>query len=225
VVIKKNIAAIFRTWNLLEYKSPDDYISVDDFYKVYGYACLYASLEKVPITDLTITFIESHYPEKLLDHLKNIRGYTVEETGNGIYNISGDILPIQIIDNRRLSVEENRWFKNLSNRLGVSEFSRMSIEISRIEKVSQIAAYLDVIMRANAKTLKEVINMSDSTITLEQVFEEVGWIAKWEARGKAEGKELEALKIAKNMINQGFSFETIVSLTQLDPEKVKALYD
>jgi len=75
--------------------------------------------------------------------------------------------------------------------------------------------------------------MSDVPITLVQVFEEVGWIAKWEARGEAKGKaegeargeELATLKIAKNMIDQGFSFETIISLTQLDPEKVKALYD
>jgi hypothetical protein len=220
VEIKKNIAAIFRTWNLLEYKSPDDYVSVADFYKVYGYACLYASLEKVPITDLTITFIESHYPEKLLDHLKNVRGYTVEETGDGIYNISGDIFPIQIIDNRRLPAEENRWLKNLSNKLDAPELSRIYIEISRIDKAVKIAAYLDAILRANAGTLKEVIKMSDATITLEQVFEEVGWIAKWEARGK----ELEALKIAKNMIKQELPFETIVSATQLDPEKVKELY-
>ena len=232
MVIKKNIASIFRTWNILEYKSPDDYISVDDFYKVYGYACLYASLEKVPITDLTITFIEGRYPEKLLDHLKNVRGFTVEETGNGIYNIKGDILPMQIIDNRRLQAEENIWLKNLSNRLDAFELSRMYIELSRIEKAVQIAAYMDVILRANAEALKEVIKMSDSSITLEQVFEEVGWMAKWEARGEARGEtigeargeELMALKIAKNMINQGYSFEAIVSITQLDPEKVKALY-
>jgi len=85
IEIKKNIAAIFRTWNLLEYKSPEDYVSVVDFYKVYGYACLYTSLEKIPITDLTITFIESRYPEELLKHLKKERGYTVEENGHGIY--------------------------------------------------------------------------------------------------------------------------------------------
>jgi len=224
VQIKKNIAAIFRTWNLLEYKSPDDYISVEDFYKVYGYACLYASLEKVPITDMTITFIESRYPEKLIGHLKNVRKYTVEETGHGIYNIRGDILPIQIIDNRHLPEEENRWLKNLSNRLGVTELSRMYIEISRIDKAVKIAAYLDAILRANAETFEEVIEMSDATITLEQVFEKVGWIAKWEAKGKAEGEELGALKIAKNMIKQGYSFEAIVSSTQLEPEKVKALY-
>jgi hypothetical protein len=91
--------------------------------------------------------------------------------------------------------------------------------------VSQMKVYLDVIFRANAGALKECIEMSASKITLEQVFEELGYVAKWEAKGEARGKELMALKIAKNMINQGFSFETIVSLTQLDPEKVKALYD
>ena len=34
IEIKKNIAAIFREWNILEYKSPDDHVSVEDFYKV-----------------------------------------------------------------------------------------------------------------------------------------------------------------------------------------------
>ena len=36
--IHKNIGRIFRTYNLVEYKSPKDYLAVDDFYKVYGYA-------------------------------------------------------------------------------------------------------------------------------------------------------------------------------------------
>ena len=35
-VIEKNIAAIFRDVNLVEYKSPTDYLSIDDFYKVYA---------------------------------------------------------------------------------------------------------------------------------------------------------------------------------------------
>lgn len=41
--IRKNIGRIFRKHNILEYKSPDDYFSVDDFYKTYGYACFYKS--------------------------------------------------------------------------------------------------------------------------------------------------------------------------------------
>jgi hypothetical protein len=44
LVIKKNIAAIFKTGNLVEFKSPGDYVAVENFYKVYGYACLYAEM-------------------------------------------------------------------------------------------------------------------------------------------------------------------------------------
>ena len=32
--IQKNIGRIFRTYNIVEYKSPKDYLAVDDFYKV-----------------------------------------------------------------------------------------------------------------------------------------------------------------------------------------------
>jgi hypothetical protein len=48
VVIRKNIARIFREYNIIEYKSPDDYVSLSDFQKVQSYAWLYASLHDVP---------------------------------------------------------------------------------------------------------------------------------------------------------------------------------
>ena len=68
IPIRKNIAAIFQKENLLEYKSPDEYVSVKDFYKVYGYACQYIQLEEnkdITISDLSLTFVESHYPRIL----------------------------------------------------------------------------------------------------------------------------------------------------------------
>lgn len=55
--IQKNIGYIFRKHNIVEYKSPTDYLSVNDFYKVYGYACFYqADTDKVMEID----------PERLL---------------------------------------------------------------------------------------------------------------------------------------------------------------
>ena len=39
--VKKNIGRIFRKHNIIEYKSPDDYLSIDDFYKVCGYTYFY----------------------------------------------------------------------------------------------------------------------------------------------------------------------------------------
>jgi len=124
---------------------------VTDFYKVYGYACLYASFERVPITSLTVTFVESRQPQKLLRHLRDERGYTVAENHPGIYTISGDVLPIQVIDNRRLPADENLWLKSLSDRLDISALSRINEEATRQGKTARIAAYLDVIIRANTR--------------------------------------------------------------------------
>ena len=76
-VIKKNIAAIFRDVNILEYKSPTGYVSVGYFYKVYGYACFYSFLKEVPMTDMTLTFVVSRKPEKLIGHMEKVRRYTV----------------------------------------------------------------------------------------------------------------------------------------------------
>jgi hypothetical protein len=228
IAIKKNIAAIFRKVNLLEYKSPDDYVSVADFYKVYGYACLYASFEKTLITDLTMTFVESHHPKKLLEHLKNIRGYEVEETRQGIYTVNGDILPIQLIDSRQLSANENLWLKGLSNRLDPFTIIKISEKARRQDKTARIQAYMNAIAKANARAILEAMTMSDEAITLDEVFEKTGLAAKWETRGEAigeaRGRQSEALDIAKNMINSGFSPEMIAAMTKLDPEKVKELY-
>ena len=44
--VKKTFGHIFRQHNIIEYKSPEDYLSINDFYKVYGYTCFYQSDRK-----------------------------------------------------------------------------------------------------------------------------------------------------------------------------------
>jgi len=53
-----------------------------------------------------------------------------------------------------------------------------------------------------------------------EMLEDLGLIAEWEARGEAKS----AFNIAQNMVKIGLPIETIISATQLDPEKVKTLY-
>jgi hypothetical protein len=223
ILIEKNIALIFRKENIVEYKNPDDYVSVDDFYKVYGYACLYSSLNKVDIKDLTLTFVESHYPRELLAHLREVRSYTVDEIFPGIYIVRGDILPIQIIDNRKLSEEENIWLKDLDNKLDASDIRRITMEIHRRGKnnAARIKAYLDAITKANREALEEMIKMSDCSLALEKVFEDVGWIAKWEARGEARGEEKCREEVARNALAEGVPIELIKKISGLDEEALK----
>jgi hypothetical protein len=221
VEIKKNIAAIFRRWNLFEYKNPGDYVSIADFYKVYGYACLYTSFEKIHVKDLTISFVQSRYPRKLLKHLQDERGYTIAETAEGIYTVKGDILPIQIIDSRKLPAAENLWLQSLRDNLNSVEITRISEEIIRQKKTARIAAYRNVITEANTESIQEAMEMGQrkQKLTVDQLCENVGWTAKWEARGRAEGRA----EIARNLKKMGLSVSQIAEGTGLSPEAVKKL--
>ncbi|MDR1046699.1 MAG: hypothetical protein LBL64_02920, partial [Treponema sp.] len=78
--------------------------------------------------------------------------------------MTGDIIPIQIIDSRELSEGENLWLKNLDNGLNVEEIRRITEEIARLGKAARIKAYVDAIMRANVGMVEEAIRMSDMTL-------------------------------------------------------------
>ena len=68
--VKKNIGRIFRKYNIIEYKSPEDYLSIDDFYKVYGFCCFYKAdvpnVNSIKVDELTITFVCSKYPGNVI---------------------------------------------------------------------------------------------------------------------------------------------------------------
>ena len=160
--------------------------------------------------------------------MREVRNYTVENKTPGIYTVIGDILPIQVIDSRELSEDENLWLKDLSDRPDIPAINRVAAEVRRQGKGVRLRAYLNAVAQANAETIREAMKMSDAAVTLEQVLEETGCIARAEERGKAIGaaigEEKKALKIAQNLIGMGFSLENVVSATQLDPDKVKSLY-
>ena len=230
IPIKKNIATIFRKDNLVEYKSPDDHVSVKDFYKVYGYACQYIQLienKETDISELTLSFVESHYPQELVKHLTEQRNFTVEESYPGIYTVKGDIMPIQLIDSRKLSAEENLWLKELDNRLTMQQMCRLTEEIWRLGNAANIAAYIDAIIQANPKSLEEMYKMSDRTLTVDEVFVKVGAAARWEAKGKAEGVAIGEARgkaeIARNALAEGASVEFVQRITGLDLETIKSL--
>jgi hypothetical protein len=104
-VIKKNIGQIFRQCNIVEYKSPEDYIAVEDYHKTHCYSRLYAALNKVDIADMSVTVVATGHPQKLLGFLKS--RYTVYNAQPGIYTVKGDTSPTQIIVSVELPEEDN----------------------------------------------------------------------------------------------------------------------
>ena len=67
--IKNEIGHIMKKYNVIEYKSPEDALTIDDFYKTVGYACLYKGygerVDAVPINELTISIFRAKRPEKM----------------------------------------------------------------------------------------------------------------------------------------------------------------
>ncbi len=162
--VQKNIGKIFRKHNLIEYKSPDDYLSIDDFYKVYGYACLYQSntqkIHEISMEDITITFVCSHFPRKMLKLLKNERNIEAVQKGKGIYWLVNDPVSMQIIVNTQLPPRENRWLSSLRRNLAMDmNTKRLLGEYKGHRESNLYQAAMDLIMRANQKTMEEAGHM------------------------------------------------------------------
>ncbi|MDR2661428.1 MAG: hypothetical protein LBC31_00360 [Treponema sp.] len=221
LALNKNIARVFRSDNIVEFKSPGDYLSVRDFLKVYAYACLYAAITpEAELSGVTLTFVEHRHPRELISYLRGERNYRVEETGPGIYTVSGDYLPIQIIETKRLSAEENLWLKSLTNDL---ESGAASAILEAGEAAAgELSAYLDVLLRTNPKAFLEVQTVSRKP-TFEEVFTEAGLLPKWIEQGKQEGEEKKALAIARNLLAKGWAAEDVAETTELPVEKVRSL--
>ena len=162
--VRKNIGRIFRKHNLIEYKSPGDYLSINDFYKVYGYACFYQSdTEKVwesRLEEITITFVCNHYPREMLRILKKERKIAVRKIENGIYWLENEFLPIQIILNHELSSDENRWLNSLRTDIRADQETDRLIRDYKAHKDSKLyQAVMDLVVRANQKAMKEARDM------------------------------------------------------------------
>ena len=166
-IIHKNIGRIFKRYNVVEYKSPTDYLSIDDFYKVYGYTCFYKSasekVDNIKVTDVTITFVCRNYPKTFMKHLIKVRGLGVEKKGKGIYYINRDIIPMQLLVTSKLSEEENLWLRNLTNDLtDINSIEKISTEYRKHEHSELYKSVMDIIIRANEERFEEVKDMCEA---------------------------------------------------------------
>ena len=169
--IQKNIGRIFRTYNLIEYKSPTDYLSVDDFYKVYGYACFYKAdtgkTNEIPAEEITITFVAKNYPRKMIQHLLDARKYTIEKIEPGIYYVYGDVFAIQIIVTGQLLPKHNLWLYSLTDTLTDPTITRELLnEYRGKEKDTLYSAAMQVIVAANEHQFKEEGTMCDALMKI-----------------------------------------------------------
>ena len=223
VQIKKNIGRIFRGYNIIEYKSPEDSLSIDDFYKVYGYACFYKSdvlsVNAIKAEDITLTFVVNKFPREMVKKLQRTRKIEFVKFDEGIYHISGDIFPIQVIHTTKLSKENNFWLRNLTNDLKAKEDARNLLEkYNDRQQENLYQSVMDIIVKANIELFEEVDDMCDAL--MEIVKPKVDAKVK-EAEEK--GRELEKMDLIRKMVAKEMPVEEIADLLEESVETVQNL--
>lgn len=149
------------------YKSPDDYLSIDDYYKVLGYACFYKAdspkTDAIEASDITVSLVCRNQPRALIKHLADVRHLCLEEQEKGIYYIEGDMFPVQIICVSKLSPENNLWLTSLTNNLEQGEIvNRLLREYRAHQRNGLYKSVMNLIVRANQKVFKEGREMCEA---------------------------------------------------------------
>lgn len=171
VRIKNELGHIFKKYNVVEYKSPDDALSIDDYYKTVGYACLYKGLgetvDQIPADELTISIFRESYPREMFEAMKNL-GMEIKEYYPGIYYISGKqiLFDTQIVVTKQLDKETHRTLRVLSKNVreeDVRAFVKRAAKISESGDRNNVDAVLQVSVSAN-KELYEAIRRCDKVM-------------------------------------------------------------
>ena len=116
VQIQNEIGKIFRRYNIIEYKSPDDGLTVDDFVKTLGYAYLYKGLgEKV--NEIPLEESKEHPALRILakkvteSDIRNFAEYVNHFTEPGDKQNADAVLQVSVSANQRIYNEVRRRTK------------------------------------------------------------------------------------------------------------------
>ena len=243
IEINKTIGKIFRKYNVIEYKSPTDYFSIDDYYKVRAYSYLYKVLaqetDEINIEDLTISIIVSKYPQKLIKYLNEKQNIIIKEVEKGIYYLeSTDIKTQIIVNNKKLNKKEAEYIKLLQRTQNDNELLKKWIaEYTKNAKDPLYGIIMNVLTEVNPNSILEVYknmgvpqvsndNMdfllkAMSKLKLDEKLKEEGKKA-----GREEGKKAEIEKEKQLILKQyskGLSIEYIADINDFDVDYVKGI--
>lgn len=206
--IHNEIGRIFRGHNIFEYKSPDDSLNLDTFFKAVAYASLYkASAGKVDgirADDITISLVRKRKPEGLMRELEKA-GMKIGKAGEGIYYVDCSFFfKIQIIVSKELDKEEHLWLTSLTDDLTKEQGKRLIIESAGF-KEKEAREYADSVMQValkeNSRVFRELKNQEVAENMCEALRELMkDEITKELSKEREEGREEGIAKGRENEI-------------------------
>lgn len=191
VSLTNKIGDIFRKHNIIEYKSPNDALGIDQFYKGIAYVCLYKSLgekaNEIAADELTLTFIRERYPSKLIGQLMSMN-CEIREKFPGIYSVEKNLMfPVQIVVTSQLETDEHLSLKVLSNRIDKDCAKTFLKKMRRLQEKGDrdnVDAVLQISVSANRRLYDEIKEDNKMCEALRELMKDE--IEESKAEGKAE---------------------------------------
>lgn len=207
VQVKNEIGHIFRQYNIVEYKSPGDGLSIDTFYKTVGYACFYKGLGKtedaIPIQEMSISFFREAYPGKLFTKLESL-GMEIKNPYPGIYYIrQWQAMPdIQIVVTGVVDPEKHPALRVLSRNVKEEDARAFVQEASKLtepEDRNNVDAVLDASVAAN-RELYETIRRDDPFMceALRELMKDE--IAEREQKADEKARQENSIELIRNLM-------------------------
>lgn len=202
VRIRNEVGYLFRLYNILEYKSPDDRLNIDTYYKAVAYGCLYKAYGKavneVKAKDITVSILRDAKPNGLFGYFKEA-GTTITHPYPGIYYLSGEeiFFPTQIIVTKELTEENHAYLRLLTKHPKKNDISRFLKLFQNFKQKADrefAESVLEVFTAANKKWMSHWKGDSDMSPALLELMEpelqeakkisrEEGWL-----EGREEGR-------------------------------------
>ena len=162
-VIRNVIGKFFRKHNIMEYKSEDDELNVDTYYKGQGYCCLYKAMAEtaggISEEEITLTLVRKRKPRKLMRYFEE-KGHHLTNLAPGIYYVNkGGIFPTQIVVTGELEEREHVWLSSLRRGLKEEGAQQLIFSITKLKERNEREAgqsVLQAALRANPEVFGEV---------------------------------------------------------------------
>lgn len=226
IVIANEIGEIFKKYNIVEYKSPDDGLTIDDFYKTVAYAALFKGLadevDKYPASEITVSLFREKAPIKLFRKLKEA-GMYVEESHKGIYQIKGNTLfPVQIVVTGEINSNFHSALKMLTKNVNADDVKLFLADAEKAENENNnVDSILQVSISANEDVYEVIWRENSMCEALRRLMKED--LKAAEAKGEAKGEAKKAEDTAKIMIKDREPVAKIQRYTQLTLDDLQEL--
>ena len=177
-MLVSGLGKIFRKWNLIEYKSPEQSLGIDTYKRSMGYAYLFSACTEgaTSMEELTLTFVREGKPVKLMGQLKK-QGFAITKYEPGIYHVrKAEHVDMQIIVTRELD-PKYVWIKSLSKKLTKKDaeyLAQRACMVSDEVERNRIITIMDLVskLNRNKEWMKEWTGMGAFRDLFKEEFEE-----------------------------------------------------